>query len=100
MRVGPPRKETRIMPQNPDKNSHGAVVRPMARHVNGRKPPISQNIGRDIVAKCRDGKWYPLKKIAHAVGATEVDTRSVVERMCWPSRTSYGVRAERKKIGN
>ena len=64
-----------------------------------RKLPISHNIGRDLVAKCRPGKWYPLRRIADAVGASEVDTGSVVERMCWPSRTSYGARAEKKKVG-
>jgi hypothetical protein len=52
------------------------------------------------VAKCRAGKWYPLIEIANAVGASEADTRSVIERMCWRSRTAYGVRAERKKIGS
>jgi hypothetical protein len=64
-----------------------------------QKRPVSPKVGRDIVAKCRAGKWYPLGKIAVAVGASEADTRSVVERMCWPSRTSYGVRAEKKKVG-
>jgi len=65
-----------------------------------RKLPISHSVGRDIVAKCRAGKWYPLSKIADAVGASEVDTRSVVDRMCWPSRTAYGARAEKKKVGS
>ena len=65
-----------------------------------RKLPISHNVGRDIVAKCRTGKWYPLSKIAEAVGASEFDTRTVVERMCWPSRTAYRARAEKKKVGN
>jgi hypothetical protein len=64
-----------------------------------RKAPINQNVGRDIVAKCGAGKWYPLRKIAETVGASEADTRSVVDRMCWPSRTAYGARAEKKKLG-
>jgi hypothetical protein len=65
-----------------------------------RKLPISHKVGREIVKRCRAGKWYPLSKIADAVGASEVDTRSVVERMCWPSRTAYRARAERKQVGN
>jgi hypothetical protein len=64
-----------------------------------RKLPVSRSLGREVVAKCRAGKWYALSEIANAVGASEADTRSVLKPMCWPSRNAYGVRAERKTVG-
>jgi hypothetical protein len=65
-----------------------------------RKRPNSLNLGRDIVANCRAGRWYPLSKIADAVDASEADTHSVLKTMCWRSRRySYGAMAEWKRVG-
>jgi hypothetical protein len=63
----------------------------------GRKQPISRNVGRAIVAKCRPGKWLSLSAIAVAAGTSERDANSVLETMCW--RPSYGAKAEWKRVG-
>jgi|SoiMethySBSTD1v2_1073268.scaffolds.fasta_scaffold4475390_2 hypothetical protein len=65
--------------------------------LTSRKQPISRDVGRAIVAKCRPGKWHPLSEIAAATGASERDVNSVLETMCW--RSSYGAKAEWKKVG-
>ena len=62
-----------------------------------RKPNISKNVGRAIVAKCRRGKWQPVGDIAAAAGVSERDANAVLETMCW--RASYGSRAEWKRVG-
>ena len=72
------------------------MIRTNATHTS-RKQPISRDVGRAIVAKCRPGKWHPLSEIAAATGASERDVNSVLEAMCW--RPSYGARAEWKKVG-
>ena len=54
-------------------------------------------VGRNIVAKCRPGKWYAPSEIAKVIGATEDDARRIVGRLC--SRPAYGARAERKRVG-
>ena len=63
----------------------------------GRKQVGRYTVGRNIVAKCRPGKWYAPREIAKVIGATEDDARRIVGRLC--SRPAYGARAERKTVG-
>ena len=63
-----------------------------------RKFPMSQKVGRGIIAKLRPGKWYSAKTVAEDADITERDVHSVLRTMCW--RPAHGAKAERKKVGN
>lgn len=82
------------------KKPPAAVIEVSAKRSDGRTP-LKQvgryTVGRNIVAKCRPGKWYAPKEIAKVIGATEDDARRIVGRLC--SRPAYGARAERKRVG-
>jgi hypothetical protein len=69
----------------------------VTQHLGIRKQPISRDVGRAIVAKCRLGKWHTLTELAAAAGISERDANSVLETMCW--RPSYGAKAEWKRVG-
>jgi hypothetical protein len=79
---------------------NAAVIEISAKRSGGRTPPKQvgrYTVGRNIVAKCRPGKWYAPREIAKVIGATEDDARRIVGRLC--SRPAYGARAERKRVG-
>jgi hypothetical protein len=63
-----------------------------------RKPPMSQKVGRNMIAQLRAGKWYSATTLAEDAGITERDVHSVLRTMCW--RPQHGAKAERKKVGN
>jgi hypothetical protein len=69
------------------------------RSSRSRKHPRSPKIGRAMVANLRPGKWYSAEAVADKAGVTERDVHSVLKPMCWPSRTPFGARAEKKRVG-
>lgn len=55
-------------------------------------------IGKQIVEKFGDGKWYPLKIMAKALDVEEDHLFATLKQMRWSE--TYGAKCERKQVGN
>jgi hypothetical protein len=64
---------------------------------DSRKQALPRDVGRSIVAKCRDGKWRSAAEIARRANTSEANVHAVLKTMCW--RSSYGAKAEWKRVG-
>jgi hypothetical protein len=64
---------------------------------DGKKQALPRDVGRSIVATCRDGKWRSAAEIARRAGTSAANVHAVLTTMCW--RSSYGAKAECKKVG-
>ena len=64
---------------------------------NAKKQALPHDVGRSIVATCRDGKWRSVAEIARRAGTSASNVHAVLTTMCW--RSSYGAKAEWKKVG-
>jgi hypothetical protein len=63
-----------------------------------RKLPISHNVGRSIVAKCRAGRWHTASHMAEQAGVASDDVHRVMGMMC--KYPTHGAQAEKKKVGS
>jgi hypothetical protein len=67
---------------------------------DAKKQALPRDVGRSIVATCRDGKWRSVAEIARRAGTSEARAHAVLKTMCWRSRRySYGAMAEWKRVG-
>jgi hypothetical protein len=78
-------------------DGNATVMNGMSAMPTERKRPISRNVGRAIVTRCRDSKWRSPAHIAEKAGVTEDDVNRVMIMMT--KYPTHGAKAEKKRVG-